>query len=505
MTVYKLLNKNRNKNNIITSYTLIDQQGKRVDVNPIELKAAIKGKKVKVLGLTLTSDFRLVDGAAERPVVKPAVKKPAAFKKPDHIVESNGVIVAYNDPSIDIQMTKDRAVFKSVDPTKHLYEIVAQLIIDRKVLGYVILDKQKDNPTGRDLQFVLRNKIKNYDVNMQDGKVIWRDANQAKKNQKIFQETIKSQFPTKDMNYEYETTEIEDDPSDVYTIDVDYALEALNLKFEDLNSFKDPIGMLTKAWDRVRAEHANEDYDPPHGWHITEKDKHETSVYKAVNKTIYIFGVMKMIGQFLNKDNYLTDILQNSKNMQDFYRKYVEQTKWFNEAVYKICSEMNKGSVATFMGSKAKRKDLSVLQGLLYKTLYSIEYVDDNDQLNYSMYYPERIQDSVYDECLKVIEQYYKGGLDDLDKMYFIIRQQIDVSYHDGIYLDKVTICKGYKNAVYCFAVAAARILQEVMSYLEDMDEDSLNGVTLKETCMAYIKELTEDAIKVNNLDPSFV
>lgn len=111
------------------------------------------------------------------------------------------------------------------------------------------------------------------------------------------------------MNYEYETTEIEYDPSDAYADDIFYALKALNLKFEDLNSFKDPIGMLTKAWDRVRAEHANEDYDPPHGWHITGKDKHETSVYKAVNKTIYIFGVMKMIGQFLNKDNYLTDIL----------------------------------------------------------------------------------------------------------------------------------------------------------------------------------------------------
>lgn len=505
MTVYKLLNKNRNKNNIITSYTLIDQQGKRVNVNPIELKAAIKGKKVKVLGLTLTSDFRLVDGAAERPVVKSAVKKPVAFKKPDHIVESNGVIVAYNDPSININLSGKGPVFKSADPTKHLYEIIAQLIIDRKVLGYVILDKQQDNPTGRDLQFVLRNKIKNYDVNMQDGKVLWRDANQAKKNQKIFQETLRSQIPTKDMNYEYETTEIEDDPSDAYVDDIFYALKALNLKFEDLNSFKDPIGMLTKTWDRVRAEHASEDYDPPHGWHITNKDKHETSVYKAVNKTIYIFGVMKMIGQFLNKDNYLTDILQNSKNMQDFYIKYVEQTEWFNAAVYKICSEMNKGSVATFMGSKAKRKDLSVLQGLLYKTLYSIEYVNDNDRLNYSMYYPESIQDSVYDECLKVVEQYYKGGLDDLDKMYFIIRQQIDVSCHDEIYLDKVTICKGYKNAVYCFAVAAARILQEVMSYFEDIDEDSLNGVTLKETCMTYIEEWTEDAIKVNNLDPSFV
>ena len=111
------------------------------------------------------------------------------------------------------------------------------------------------------------------------------------------------------MNYEYETTEIEDDPSDAYVEDIYYVLEALNLKFEDLNSFKDPIGMLTKAWDRVRAEHANEDYDPPYGWRDTNKDKSETRVYKTVNKIIYIFGVMKMIGQFLNKDNYLTDIL----------------------------------------------------------------------------------------------------------------------------------------------------------------------------------------------------
>ena len=504
MTIYKLLNKNRNKNNIITSYTLIDQQGKRVDVNPIELKAAIKGKKVKVLGLTLTSDFRLVDGAAIKEKQPAPVKKPAAFKKPDHIVESNEIIMAYNDPSVNINLSGKGPVFKSADPSKHLYEIIASLVIDRKVLGYVILNKQEDNPTGKDLQFVLRNKIKNYDVNMQDGKVIWKDANQAKKNQKIFQETIKSQFPTKDMNYEYETTDIEDDPSDAYAEDIYYALEALNLKFEDLNSFKDPIGMLTKAWDRVKKDHINEDYDPPYGWHDTEKDKSETKVYKAVNKTIYIFGVMKMVGQFLNKENYLTDMLQDSENMCDFYIKYVEQTEWINNAVYKICKEMNKGSVATFMYSKAKRKDLPI-QGLLYKTLYSIEYVDGDDQLNYSMYNPERIQDSVYDKCLKVVEKYYEGGLDDLDKMYFIIRQQIDVSYHDGIYLDRVTICKGYKNAVYCFAVAATRILQEVMSYFEDMDEDSLNGVTLKETCMTYIREWTEDAIKVNDLVPSFV
>lgn len=94
-----------------------------MDVNPIELKAAIKGKKVKVLGLTLTSDFRLVDGAAIKEKQPAAVKKPV--HKPSHMNESNGVIVAYNDPSIDIQMTKDGGVFKSADPTKHLYEIVA--------------------------------------------------------------------------------------------------------------------------------------------------------------------------------------------------------------------------------------------------------------------------------------------------------------------------------------------------------------------------------------------
>ena len=153
-----------------------------MDVNPIELKAAIKSKKVKVLGLTLTSDFRLVDGAAIKEKQSAPVKKPAAFKKPDHIVESNGIIMVYNDPSVNINLSGKGPVFKSADPNKHLYEIVASLVIDRKVLGYVILNKQIDNPTGRDLQFVLRNKIKNYDVNMQEGKVIWRDGNQAKKN-----------------------------------------------------------------------------------------------------------------------------------------------------------------------------------------------------------------------------------------------------------------------------------------------------------------------------------
>lgn len=71
-----------------------------MDVNPIELKAAIKGKKVKVLGLTLTSDFRLVDGAA----IKPApVKKPVSQR-----------------PAVQ---TKKKEVEAEVD--KHRFEIVA--------------------------------------------------------------------------------------------------------------------------------------------------------------------------------------------------------------------------------------------------------------------------------------------------------------------------------------------------------------------------------------------
>lgn len=75
------------------------------------------------------------------------------------------------------------------------------------------------------------------------------------------------------------------------------------------------------------------------------------------------------------------------------------------------------------------------------------------------------------------------------------------MSYHDGIYLDKVTICKGYKNAVYCFADAAARIVVDIVSYCSDIDEDSLNGVTLKEYFMKCLKEQAEKAIDAYYID----
>ena len=156
MTVYKLLNKNRNKNNIITSYTLIDQQGKRVDVNPIELKAAIKGKKVKVLGLTLTSDFRLVDGAAIKEKQPAPVKKPEPQSKPVEPVGYKYEIIA------DFEVNnKKKYVLKNIDPrVRYLY------VEDEKRLGNDSIDKrdkqksellQKMADTYRDSEYVQEN------------------------------------------------------------------------------------------------------------------------------------------------------------------------------------------------------------------------------------------------------------------------------------------------------------------------------------------------------------
>ena len=50
--------------------------------------------------------------------------------------------------------------------------------------------------------------------------------------------------------------------------------------------------------------------------------------------------------------------------MCDFYRNYVEQTEWFNEAVYKICAEMNKPSLESYFYSK-EIQSLAMFEGFL--------------------------------------------------------------------------------------------------------------------------------------------
>ncbi len=61
MIIGKCTEKYRNKNNYIYGYRLEDTHGNYKDVNPEQLKAAIRNKQIMVLNLTLTSDNRLVD------------------------------------------------------------------------------------------------------------------------------------------------------------------------------------------------------------------------------------------------------------------------------------------------------------------------------------------------------------------------------------------------------------------------------------------------------------
>ena len=133
---------------------------------------------------------------------------------------------------------------------------------------------------------------------------------------------------------------------------------------------------------------------------------------------------------------------------------------------------MNKPSLGQYL-SIDNSLNPNVFEVILYNAMYNVEYVDEDNVANYSQYSDERIRTDVYNACLKELEHQNENRLDDLDKKFFVIKSQIDVCYHDGLYLDKVTICKGYKNAVYCFAVAAARIIKEVLGYCEDMADSS--------------------------------
>lgn len=60
MVEVKCIDKQRNKQGVITAYKLADKQNKVTVMSASELKSAIKSGKVKVVNLTLTKDDRLV-------------------------------------------------------------------------------------------------------------------------------------------------------------------------------------------------------------------------------------------------------------------------------------------------------------------------------------------------------------------------------------------------------------------------------------------------------------
>lgn len=92
--ISKLVNKIRDKSNNIIGYELIDQQGRKAQFKSNDLKNMIRAGQIKVIGLTLTKDGRLVNGATDKIVTKTSVKKQATAK-PINTLPIEGVIAAY--------------------------------------------------------------------------------------------------------------------------------------------------------------------------------------------------------------------------------------------------------------------------------------------------------------------------------------------------------------------------------------------------------------------------
>ena len=398
MTVYKLLNKNRNKNNIITSYTLIDQQGKRVDVNPIELKAAIKGKKVKVLGLTLTSDFRLVDGAAIKPapVKKPVTQRPTAQTKK-----------------------------KEVEADKHRFEIVAQVIVNSKPVGYIMLNEYGNRQTGVCIDFVLRDGIKNYDTNMIGDKIIWRDAAKARRIQKVLSETVRSQIPNKGMNFEYDL-QIEYPPEDCYRHEfIEIACREAKIFFDELKGQANPLKYFMQAVKK----------NNPDGL-----DKYKKY---CVDKMISVLGTMQLTQDILGYNEYMYDMLNNNQ-IEDFYTKYLEEQEWLIQVIYQICHRNNYSILGKDVYYHTNDSgDISIaVEKAINKTVF-LSLLDDpksgcgDIKQNYN---------KMYEACEGVIRHFIKDE-EQLNKTIFRITEQSEI-YDDDTYTDTGIFVYGYKNAL---------------------------------------------------------
>lgn len=65
-----------------------------------------------------------------------------------------------------------------------------------------------------------------------------------------------------------------------------------------------------------------------------------------------------------------------------------------------ICREMNKPSLGQYL-SIDNSLNPNVFEVILYNAMYNVEYVDKDDEANYSQYSDERIRTDVYNACLK--------------------------------------------------------------------------------------------------------
>ncbi len=119
------LDKQRDKNNNIVTYTLKDSTGKQMQVAAKSLKDAIYNYRVECNNLTLTSDNRLVDTTG----------------KVNNFEDKCLYIIEYMNKNTLAKFNKDKAKFGEF----HDFEATSEVFAEQNLRTTITIDKSKDN------------------------------------------------------------------------------------------------------------------------------------------------------------------------------------------------------------------------------------------------------------------------------------------------------------------------------------------------------------------------
>lgn len=350
--ISKLVNKIRDKNNNIIGYDLIDQQGRKAQFKSNDLKSMIRAGQIKVIGLTLTKDGRLVNGATEQ---------------------------------------------SEVYSNKIKYETVALINIHDSLIGYIVVDRSKDVCDVQDISFVSKDDITKLNTNIKDNQVLWRDCNKARENQKMLSNKIEQMIPDE---YRYicknyfssdtirESYDKYNHPHDemiaYHLID---SIGRLTNKPEGI--YRGILGIPSKyktdiSLDGLKCadnpiEYMSKAMNPVISYFESDKNNFFKDEIKYFKLTISKLQQVKLIGDFLNDDKYLNKMLQCG-DWADIDIWYLKIHRWYESILENVLKELDKQLLDNKDDLNNKLKDLEikcnkVLLNLMKDRMYDEEYL----------------------------------------------------------------------------------------------------------------------------------
>lgn len=445
------------KRNKTLGYVLADKDGNIINVTSDQLKQAMRAGQVQVKGLTLTRDGRLFI-------------KTEKVQEPDSSIEKQPAPVKKTVTQRPTAQTKK----KEVEADKHRFEIVAQVIVNSKPVGYILLDKCRYYNNGNDIEFIFRDEIKDYDTNMIDGKIIWRDAAKARKIQKVLSETVRSMIPNKGMNFEYDLAQAAlPDGYDRHEF-IETACREAKIFFDELKGQANPLKYFMQA---------------------VKKNNPDTLVgYNkyCVDKMISVLGTMQLTQDILGDNEYMYYILDD--NVEDFYEDYLRQQGWLINIIEKICSRNNKaipGNRAIYYLDDAGNIS-TMMEKALYKNLLQDLLKDPESRFN--------IEKENYDKMYKICEDKIKGLVkneEDLNKTVFRITESTDIFDSDS-YTDTAMMIYGYKNALHEYVKYLYSQLTEIFGEFTGLLEDYSNTEEFLNSRNITVGRLFNEKVSIN-------